>query len=992
MATELFANQPLTTVTSGGTTAPSSGTTETWTVASSSSFPAAATGTSQFHVCDTAAGSVSEIIAVTNVSGATWSVTRGAESTTPVAHTSGFTVQQVVTAGWLGSVAPLLTPTAVKAGAYTAAAGDYVPCDTTSGGFTVTLPSAPADMTVAGVKHVTQGSTGGVPNTVTIACGGSDVLNKAGGSTSVTLALLAQGILLQYKASLGVWYVTSDDLPLPQLDLRYQGSYTYAVTQGNAVQLTGCTLTNGQASATFAGASLTAGDAGKAVAAVHGSDYLVTAIASVTDATHAVLAASWAGATTTGAQVTYGTDLASAINTEAAALHGLGGGRILIASPVLCTAALSIPDQVVICGLGFTFGSVIYAGHYGNIIQSSLWGQAGTAQNQYVDAYDLELVGLLPVTQPALGAADSAGTGSYLFTTVQLTPGTLSQTFTSGAFPVSSTLDSRWPAGSAGSPVYFWHNNVAFKYTSTTPFATASIADPSVSSVTILTHGFVYPLNSQGHGVALQSFRGKISHVRTSNTLGSGVRVQGSGTADPTAYGHRIEWVRSESPGWACLELGEATTDDFVTIVSGTSPGIAGVVVMGGDPTVQTVHIVGQATRPWVPHVVACPTNGSYRDVILDTCYGAGFVFDGGLQFRGVGPSQSRLDGLRYLGSPGKPGHGIPILAKTRASTVLIGQVGISGVTFVQDCAFLFAHGPQTQMGNGASVSLSTTAATLPVLDVTAFDAQGGKANTTHAGSTRTATYAGVSVNTTLTGGAQQTVTIGSGGTLALAQALPALPSTGDWYIVGGVLAVQVSSSNAGGTSLVYGSSVSLYGASGGVNIAGGSFVSRQALTGVTITSGTQTMAAGDTVVQATLQAGQVQGSISVPGATGPALPVPQPAIAVKSTDALLVTQNSQVGTGTGGPVVTVTASYGIGASDQVILLNGATLTATLPTAVAVAGKTYTVKLIASATTATIATTSSQTVDGAATYSLSAQNKYVTVVSDGAGWQVVASN
>jgi hypothetical protein len=104
---ETFANQPQTTVSSGGTTAPASGSPETWTVASSASFPAAsntATPPTQFHVADTAAGLGGEIIAVTNVSGTTWTVTRGAESTTTVAHTAGFTVVQVVSAGAFGDM------------------------------------------------------------------------------------------------------------------------------------------------------------------------------------------------------------------------------------------------------------------------------------------------------------------------------------------------------------------------------------------------------------------------------------------------------------------------------------------------------------------------------------------------------------------------------------------------------------------------------------------------------------------------------------------------------------------------------------------------------------------------------------------------------------------------------------------------------------------------------------------------------------------------
>ena len=105
MTAELFSNLGTTTVSSGGTTAPSGGTVENWTVAASTSFPAAsatAVPPTAFHVSDIAADT--EIIAVTNVSGTTWTVTRGAESTTPVAHTTGFTIKQVVTSGWLSTV------------------------------------------------------------------------------------------------------------------------------------------------------------------------------------------------------------------------------------------------------------------------------------------------------------------------------------------------------------------------------------------------------------------------------------------------------------------------------------------------------------------------------------------------------------------------------------------------------------------------------------------------------------------------------------------------------------------------------------------------------------------------------------------------------------------------------------------------------------------------------------------------------------------------
>lgn len=102
-----------------------------------------------------------------------------------------------------------LNPTAVKTANYTAVASDFVPVDTTSGNVTVTLPTAPADKTVVAVKHVIQGST----NTVTIARGGSDVFNKAGGSTSLTFAALNQAVLLEYKATGAIWYVVAADIP-----------------------------------------------------------------------------------------------------------------------------------------------------------------------------------------------------------------------------------------------------------------------------------------------------------------------------------------------------------------------------------------------------------------------------------------------------------------------------------------------------------------------------------------------------------------------------------------------------------------------------------------------------------------------------------------------------------------------------------------------------------------------------------------------------------
>ena len=105
---EVFANVPSGTVGSpGGTTAPAQGTVEAWTVTVAAAFAVTSTGTRQFHAADQ--NLPGEIFTVTVCPGGTGSqswpqVIRGAEGTTPVAHSAGFTVTQVVTAGDLAAL------------------------------------------------------------------------------------------------------------------------------------------------------------------------------------------------------------------------------------------------------------------------------------------------------------------------------------------------------------------------------------------------------------------------------------------------------------------------------------------------------------------------------------------------------------------------------------------------------------------------------------------------------------------------------------------------------------------------------------------------------------------------------------------------------------------------------------------------------------------------------------------------------------------------
>lgn len=92
-------------------------------------------------------------------------------------------------------------------------------------------------------------------------------------------------------------------------------------------------------------------------------------------------------------------------------------------------------------------------------------------------------------------------------------------------------------------------------------------------------------------------------------------------------------------------------------------------------------------------------------------------------------------------------------------------------------------------------------------------------------------------------------------------------------------------------------------------------------------------------------------------------------------------------------PTAVKTSTYAISATDSVVLVDGTSaFTATLPTAVGVAGKTYFIKRVDQtlANAVTIATTSSQTIDGVTTRKLMTQYEDYMVVSDGSNWLVLA--
>jgi hypothetical protein len=118
---------------------------------------------------------------------------------------------------WKSAAGDVITPVAVKTAAYLAHAGELVPVNTTAGPVTVTLPTTPANATIIAVKQIATAAG----NATTVASGGADVFNVHAGAQTLTLDLLNHGVLLEYNAAAGIWYVISDDEPLSQLDLRY---------------------------------------------------------------------------------------------------------------------------------------------------------------------------------------------------------------------------------------------------------------------------------------------------------------------------------------------------------------------------------------------------------------------------------------------------------------------------------------------------------------------------------------------------------------------------------------------------------------------------------------------------------------------------------------------------------------------------------------------------------------------------------------------------
>lgn len=87
--------------------------------------------------------------------------------------------------------------------------------------------------------------------------------------------------------------------------------------------------------------------------------------------------------------------------------------------------------------------------------------------------------------------------------------------------------------------------------------------------------------------------------------------------------------------------------------------------------------------------------------------------------------------------------------------------------------------------------------------------------------------------------------------------------------------------------------------------------------------------------------------------------------------------------------IVAKTSAYTLGIDDQVVTVTGIT-TITLPTAVGIAGRQYTIKRMDAVNATTLAATGLETIDGVATQIIGFQYAGLTVVSDGANWVIIS--
>ncbi len=126
----------------------------------------------------------------------------------------GLAVHGDVAAGGVvtqGGTPVMLTPVGPKTGNYAARPGDFVLANCTVGAVTVTLPAAPANGSLVGVKLVNS-----VSGTLTVQASGTDVIDAVPAATTQIVPVVTGTVfVLQYQSVTGTWYTQSTGTQLP---------------------------------------------------------------------------------------------------------------------------------------------------------------------------------------------------------------------------------------------------------------------------------------------------------------------------------------------------------------------------------------------------------------------------------------------------------------------------------------------------------------------------------------------------------------------------------------------------------------------------------------------------------------------------------------------------------------------------------------------------------------------------------------------------------
>jgi hypothetical protein len=337
--------------------------------------------------------------------------------------------------------APVTTPT------HTALPNEFTPLDTTANAIAVALPTAPPDGTRWGGKIVILGAGHGV----TFQCGGADVLNKTGGSTSGTLSLLSQAVGLQYKASDSIWYIVADDLPLSQLDARYDvaGAAAGAITTAEAFATAALStalagLAPAEAPVAAQGSGLTHSGVGATVGGV-----VITAGMRVLDTATGISSGIWLAAV--GAW-TRPVDFATGSNGQGKLVDVDGGSVWLCVSNSAVTVDTTsqvwteIDASVITAGTGLTkVGNAITLPNTGP-------GASSSGDATHTSALTIDALGRIrALASTAIALPESAVTGLVAdlakATAIggQLTPSVVTASFNTGSMAAGT-----WTAAAAG--------------------------------------------------------------------------------------------------------------------------------------------------------------------------------------------------------------------------------------------------------------------------------------------------------------------------------------------------------------------------------------------------------------------------------------------------------------------------------------------------------------------------------------------------------------